>query len=250
VQFFLDGLADTPSKQKNAQAVLRAVEKFAMAHDLLPGTITRGTYTVPSDGGHEPWSDSHVALAEAHARPDLARIVTLMVHTGQRGSDIVRMRWADVEEHDGTAGINVTTQKVGRRLWIPFSAELRGILATWERRPPFFLVLRPGGEPYTRELLSWHWNHERDTNALLEPLAQAKAVLHGLRATCVVRLRHRRATSLEIASMIGMSLPMVERYSRFADQRDLALAAIHHFDAGTTGTLGERKRNNKTGDGR
>jgi integrase len=230
VQAFLDGLSTTPGRQKIARTALCAVQKFALVRDLLPFPIMTGTYTVDADGGHEPWSMEHVRLAEAHARPDLARVVTLAVHTGQRGSDIVRMRWSDLEDQDGRQGINVVQRKTGRRLWVPFTAELTAALATWDRRPPFFLILKPGGAPYTREHLSWHWNDERDTNPALAPICEAGLVLHGLRATAVVRARRAGATVLEIASMFGMTEPTVARYSRLADQRDMALGAVVRLD--------------------
>jgi integrase len=230
VQAFLDGLATTPGRQKIARTALSAVQKWALVRDLLPYPIMTGTYTVPMDGGHEPWSLEHVHLAERHARPDLARVVTLAVHTGQRGSDVVRMRFSDLEEQDGRQGINVVQKKTGRRLWVPFTAELTAAVATWERKPPFFLVLKPQGAPYTREQLSWHWNDERDTNLALAPIREAGLVLHGLRATAVVRARRAGATVLEIASMFGMTEPTVARYSRLADQRDMALGAVVRLD--------------------
>lgn len=230
VQYFLDGLSATPGRQKIARTALASVQKWALVRDLLPYPIMTGTSTVPMDGGHEPWSLEQVRLAELHARSDLARVVTLAVHTGQRGSDIVRMRWSDIEEQDGHQGINVIQQKTGRRLWVPFTAELNNALLTWERRPPFFLILKPGGTPYTREHLSWHWNNERDTNEALAALSEAGLVLHGLRATAVVRARRAGSTVLEIASMYGMTEPTVARYSRLADQRDMALGAVYHLD--------------------
>jgi integrase len=238
VQAFLDGLAETPGRQKIARTALSAVQKWALVRDLLPYPIMTGTYTAPMDGGHEPWSFEHVRLAELHARTDLARVVTLAVHTGQRGSDIVRMRLSDIEEQDGRQGINVIQQKTGRRLWVPFTAELTNAVAKWERKPPFFLVLKPNGEPYTREHLSWHWNNERDTNPALKPIREAGLVIHGLRATAVVRARRAGATVLEIASMFGMTEPTVARYSRLADQRDMAVAAVVRLDR----TAGERAR--------
>lgn len=237
VQIFLDELADTPGRQKIAKTALRAVEKWAVIRDLLPYPIMTGTYTVPSDGGHEPWSFDQVALAEQKARPDLARVVTLAVHTGQRGSDIVRMRWSDIEEQDKRQGINVVQKKTGRRLWVPFTAELVEKMAAWEKKPPFFIVLKPDGTAYTRELLSWHWNHERDNNDALDALREPPLVLHGLRATAVVRARKAGASVLEIASMFGMSEPMVARYSRLADQTEMALAVVHRLDR----TAEERK---------
>lgn len=242
VQAFLDGLAEKPSLQKAARGVLGAVEKWALVRDRLATPIIRGTYTTGTDdGGHEPWPDSWVDLALRHARPDLARVVMLALHTGQRGSDIVRMRFSDLEDQTDPVtgnrhtGITVKhTQKVGLRLWIPCTAELLATIATWERRPPFFMVLMPSGEPYTREKLSGHWHTEKHSNPHLAPLAEGGGVIHGLRASCVIRLRKRGATSLQIQSMIGMSGPMVERYSRLADQNAMALAAVHHLDFGTS----------------
>src|SRR5215470_12547664 len=127
-------------------------------------------------------------------------------------------------------GVNVIQQKTGRRLWVPFTTELTNAMTTWERRPPFFLILKPNGTPYTREYLSWHWNDERDTNPKLATLKKAGLVLHGLRATAVVQARRAGATVLEIASMFGMTEPTVARYSRLADQRHMALGAVLRLD--------------------
>jgi integrase len=234
VQYYLDAFSDMPGRQTVARTAIKSVEKWALVRDLLPYPITTGTYTAKSKGGHEPWTLEQVALAEQNARLDLAQIVTLAVHTGQRGSDIVRMRWSDIDERDGRIGIAVRQKKTGRQLWVPFTAELIAAMATWDKKPPFFLALKPGGQPYTRELLSWHWNHERDNNPLLEPLARNGLVLHGLRATAVVRARRAGATELQIEATYGMSPPMVRRYSRLADRGPEAIATIHLLDRTVT----------------
>ncbi len=252
VQAFLDGLSDTPGRQKNARTALKAVEKYALVRDLLPYPIMTGTEVIGTKDGHEPWSDAMIDLAVAKARPDLARVVLLGVHTGQRGSDIVKMRWRDIEDQEDIIsgerrpGINVVQKKTGNRLWIPFTRELAAIITVWSkvRVPPFFLVLKPDGEPYTRNQLSVKWNDERDNNPGLEPIKEAGLVLHGLRSTAVVRARKAGSTPLQISSMFGMSEPMVARYSRLADQREMALAAVHHLD----GTRREREAKRRTAD--
>jgi len=61
-------------------------------------------------------------------------------------------------------------------------------------------------------------------------LAAAKLVMHGLRGTAVVRLRRAGATTSQICDMVGMSPQMVKRYSRYSDQRENALAAVHILD--------------------
>jgi integrase len=237
IQGFLDGLADTPGRQSIAKTALKAVEKFAVVRDLVPTPFMTGTTVLGSETGFEPWSLEQVALAERHARPDLARAVTLAVNTGQRGSDTVRMCPNDIEEmidpltNARVRGINVRQQKTDVRLWVPFLPEFDAIIASWGRNPGPFLR-RPRGKPYTRQQLSEAWNYELRTNKELKPLADAGLVLHGLRATAVVYRRKRGLNPLQISSMIGMSLQMVERYCRLADKTDLALAAVHFLRTG------------------
>lgn len=227
VQAFLDGLAGRPGLQINARVALKAVEKWAIVRDMIPHSITLGCEVEGLDGGHEPWADEQVSLAETHARPHLARVVTLAANTGQRGSDLVRMRWTDLETYEGRPGINVTQQKTGLRIWIPFTQDVSRAISSWERRPTF-LVLTDDGQPWNRNQLSTSWLRERDGNPKLSPLKGL--VLHGLRATAVVRLRRAGATTAQISDMVGMSAPMVTRYSRLSVQRENALAAVIHLD--------------------
>jgi len=214
VQAFMDGMADRPGKQAAALAALRQVERWAIVRDLLPQPITMGVEVAKSHEGHHPWSDEQVALAEAHARPELARVITLGANIGQRGSDLVKMRWSDLEDYNGRTGINVVQKKTGREIWVPITQALETVMATWERRPGFIL-LRPTGIPWTRKALTWAWIVERHSNPALAPLAGL--VLHGLRATACVRLQRAGATTRQIAAMVGMSEQMVGRYCRFSD---------------------------------
>lgn len=229
VQGFLDGYADRPAMQLVAQTALKSLEKWAIVRDRLPHQITLGTEAPGSDGGNEPWSDEEVALAELHARPDLARMVTLAANAGQRGSDLVKMRWTDIEEYEGRFGINVIQRKTGLKIWIPMTRELEVAVSTWERRPGY-LILKPDGTPFSREQLSDHWLRERTKNAALAPLRPLGLSMHGLRATACVRLNRAGANTRQIADMVGMSEPMVARYCRFSEQRKNALAAVHYLD--------------------
>ncbi|MGP0059980.1 MAG: hypothetical protein ACLPID_11915 [Beijerinckiaceae bacterium] len=142
---------------------------------------------------------------------------------------------------DGRPGINVTQQKTGLVIWVPFTQELMAAVATWERRPGFIL-LKEDGHPFTRQQLSDQWLRERDTRLDLAPLSAAGVVLHGLRGFAVVRLRRAGANTGQIADMVGMSEQMVKRYSRFSRQRENALAAVHYLDR----TKPERPKTERT----
>ena len=226
VQAYFDGISDRPGKAQQSLAALRQLEKWAIVRELLPRQITLGIEITRSTGGHIPWTDEQVAIAEANARPDMARAVTLAANTGQRGSDLVRMCWTDVEVYSGVRGINVVQMKTGRRVFVPILPALDAAMQTWQREPGPFLR-RPDGRPWTRKDLTATWSWECGRNPALAEHRATPLVLHGLRGYACVRLRRAGASENQIASMVGMSVPMVGKYCRFSDQRENAIAAVH-----------------------
>jgi integrase len=232
VQAFLDGLVDRPSKQEVAYSALKQLEKWAILRDLLPRPITTGCEVEGSDGGHIPWTDAQVILGQQQAPQELARVITLAANTGQRGSDLVKMRWSDIETFDGHPGVNVVQKKTKQRVWVPFTRELIVEIGKWERRPGFILE-RPSGGPWaSRGALTWAWWTERQRHPELQEL-----VLHGLRGTACVRLVRAGNNTRQIADRIGMSEKMVTRYTRFSDQQQNALAALQHAEKNIAGTV-------------
>jgi integrase len=249
VQAFLDGLAGRPGKQANALAALKQLEKWAVVRDILPRQITTGVETGKPRGGHIPWSDEQVALAEKYARKDIAKAITLAGNTGQRGSDLIRIAPTDYEIYSGMAGLNVTQKKTKRQIWIPITSPLAAAMETWERRPGPYLR-RPDGDVWTRQQLTDAWSYERDTNPALAPLRSIGSdgrplVMHGLRGTACVRLKRAGATTAQIADMVGMSEEMVARYCRFSLQKENAVAAVYNLER----TIRERNIDMSKGSG-
>lgn len=224
VQAFLDTMVDRPGARSNALVALKALEKWAIVRDKLPHHITTGTEAPRDDDGYTPWTEEHIRIAERGAPQHLARVVTLAGNTGQRGSDLVRMRWSDIQSHSGRAGIAVKQLKTGLEVWVPFTKEFSQIIAGWDRRPGFILF-KEDGRPWTREQLSCQWLRARQKLPGLED-----TVIHGLRGSAVVRFRRAGLSALEIGSLVGMSPKMVSRYSRKSDQIENALAAISKFE--------------------
>ena len=237
VQVYLDQLAGLPGKQTAALAAFRQVEKWAFVRDMLRQPLTTGVRVSKPQGGHKPWTEEQVALAEKYARPDIARAITLGANTGQRISDLVRMGPTDIERDHGIDGINVIQEKTRRPVWVPILSPLAAAMETWERRPGPFLLRDRDGKPWVSKFLSLAWMWERDHNRNLEELKREGLVIHGLRGHACVRLRRAGATTLEIASMVGMSLQMVKRYCRLSSQRESAVAAFYRLE----GTAAERK---------
>lgn len=235
VQDYFDALAGMAYKQAAALTALKQLEKWAVVRDILPRSITLGVEIEDADGGHIPWTDEQVALAEEHCRPELARAITLAANTGQRGSDLIRMGWSDIEMHNGLEGISLKQRKTGRDVWIPILSTLAAAMKTWERRPGPFLT-RTDGRPWTRSKLTFAWWYERDNNPALAPLRACgpdkdkPLVLHGLRGHACVRLLRAGATTRQVSDMVGMSEQMVGRYTRFSVQRDNASAAVINLE--------------------
>jgi integrase len=147
----------------------------------------------------------------------------LGLYTGQRGSDIVRLGWTNIAGKGFDLGER-GQQKTGVRPWCPILPELAAEMATWERRPGPFL-LRSDGKPFTRQLLDNHFNRTREELPEL-----AGATLHGLRATAIIRLRREGLSPLQIQDIVGLSLPMIQRYCRFADKRANGEAVLVHLE--------------------
>lgn len=232
---FFDGMAAMPGKQATALAALRQLEAWAQARDYLPRPITTGIEIESSDGGHIPWSEDQVAYAEQHARPDLARAITLGANTGQRGSDLIRMGWTDIQTFEGEDGIRITQRKTGRDVWVPITVRLAAAMKTWERAPGPFLR-RPDGLPWVRKQLTMAWSNHRDGNRAFEhfrlvgPNRDRPLVLHGLRGHACVQLSRAGANTRQIADMVGMSEPMVSNYTRFSAQQENASAAVFQLE--------------------
>ena len=82
------------------------------------------------------------------------------------------------------------------------------------------------GQPWSRKRLTEAWSYERKTNPALRPLLDADLVLHGLRGHVCVRLYRAGCTTRDVAELVGMSEPMVARYTRISIQKENAIAAI------------------------
>ena len=101
-----------------------AVEIGLRADD--PTRDVRKIPTAKGEGYHS-WTESEIAQFE-HRHPvgSRARLAfALLLYTGQRRSDVVRMG----HQHIKDGGICVRQQKTGREVWIPVHEALAPIIA-------------------------------------------------------------------------------------------------------------------------
>jgi integrase len=214
----MDGLSNKPGTANNFLGAMRALSDWGVARDHFVAPITTGVKPYEREGGHKPWTDAQIEAAHKHLTGMVRRGVMLALYTGQRGSDVVRLGWTDIDD----GGFRLKQQKTGREIWCPILPELAAEMATWERRPgPFLRQEIRGCKPYTRKRLSIHFDEFRQKVPELDG-----ATLHGLRSTAVVRQRRAGLSTAQIQDIIGMSMAMIERYSRFADRKASGQAAV------------------------
>ncbi|WP_246684125.1 MULTISPECIES: integrase [unclassified Mesorhizobium] len=202
--------AGKPGSANNVLDALRAMCRWACGpRELLSRDPTQGVAHFEGGEGHKPWTPEQLEWADRNLTGMLRRAYVLGRYTGQRISDLVRLGWTDVDE----GGFSLRQKKTGARPWCPIFPELETEMAAWEKRPGPFL-LQESGKPFTTNGLWKQLDAVREDHSEL-----AGAVWHGLRANAVIRLRQAGYTSMQISDAVGMSVPMVERYSRYADRK-------------------------------
>jgi integrase len=155
----------------------------------------------------------------------MRRAVWLARYTGQRQADVIRMR----PEHVEDGGINVRQQKTGKELWVPLHAKLKAELETWDGSP---YVHTPKGAPYTPDRFRAAWTRLMNETPAGR-IRKEGYTFHGIRASSVESLREVGCNDRDIEAITGMSLVMITRYSRFADQKRLAKAAVRRLEGRT-----------------
>jgi len=170
-------------------------------------------------GTHHTWTDAQLEAFEKRwplgTRQRLA--YALLLYTGQRVSDVVRMRRADI--HKGA--IHTVQLKTGVELYVAIHPALDRALKSGPSNG-LYLIGDGVGRPIKRATLS----------RLIRIAAKAAGlppdcVAHGLRKAALRRLAEHGSTLKQIQAVSGhRSLSEIERYTRQADQQRLARAAI------------------------
>jgi len=211
--------AEKPVAANNLRKVLRATMKHAVEIGLRADDPTRDVkpIRVQSDGFHS-WSDDEIAQFEArHPVGSRARLAfALLLYTGQRRSDVVRMG----RQHIRDGFLQVRQLKTGVELSIPVHSDLQAIIAESAAGQMTFLVTE-FGKPFTAVYFGQWFRGQCDVADLRHCSA------HGLRKAAARRLAEAGCTAHEIAAITGhTSLKEVERYTKAANQRKLATSAM------------------------
>lgn len=212
-------MEDRKSAANNLLKRLKVLLNFAADIGMVdhnPAIGMKG-FKVQTVGFHA-WTDEEIGKFEAkHPVGSRARLAMgLMLYTGQRRSDAVRMGWADVE---GDA-IRVRQQKTGTPLLLPLHPELKRLIADLPKDAPTFL-LTEARKPFSAAGFG-NWMREVCDEAELPDCSS-----HGLRGATATRLAMIGCTNQQIRAVTGhKSDAALAPYLRGVEQKRLAQQAF------------------------
>jgi integrase len=209
-----------PHAARNYFKAIRALCQFAVSVEMIESDPTQGIKRPKAKTEHRrPWTDSEVEQYErAHPIGSKARLgFALGLYTVQRLGDVIRMGRQHI--HDGE--LMVRQNKTGTSLSLPVVPELRAIIDATPGEHLTFLVKKTS-RPYCGTEFSGQFRAWCDEAGLPKG-----CTFHGLRATGCTRLADAGCSAHEIAAWSGhMTLKEVERYTKSANQKRLAVSAM------------------------
>lgn len=211
----INKFAGKPSMGNMVLVMVKKLMKFAVQRGHRMDNPAREVDALQEDtDGAKPLTPAAWAALNAPECPEAVhRLAVLGRATGQRISDLIRMRPADRDEDGISHTITKLRDKPHWSLLKPAEiAEIDG----WGVGPATPYVLRPDGRRYDTDGMRDAWNAYIKTDA---GAALAGFTPHDLRATKVCDERIAGKTHQQIAAMVGMSVGMVMKYSKHIDQR-------------------------------
>jgi enterobacteria phage integrase len=223
------------SKADLAVMLLRMLWVFAkevLAMDLGPNPAGEIRKLHRQGWKHEPWPESVIEqfAAEARPRPNAQLALMLLLYTGQRASDVVRMRW---DQFDGR-GIQVRQLKTGTPLWVPCHSRLKEALERAERKSDFILTTRYGKGYSAHGLCGM-------IAAATAQIGAKECSTHGLRCNAATALAEAGCSVPEIMSITGhRTFKEAQRYADHAQQKKLGQQAIAKWEVANSRTEGKQ----------
>jgi integrase len=218
---WFDEKAEHPGAGRDLFKAMRAMFGYLVSVGQLETDPTQGLK--PPRQRNQPihtWTEPQIEqFRQHHPVGSMARLsLELLIGTGQRRSDVVRMGWQHLR--DGRL-LFVEQAKTGWRGHIPIGDELAGVLDALPRDRLTFIV-NERGRAYTPTSFGMRFRAWCDAAALPQECSA-----HGLRKAVCRRLAEASCSENEIAAISGHSdWRLVKHYTKAADQVRLAKAAM------------------------
>lgn len=221
-------MADTPSAASNFRKRFKAIMDYAVSAGMrADNPVVVAKRVKLKTTGHRTWTEEDIAAfcKRWPVGSPLRLAMELLLHTGLRRSDAVRLGWKHLTED----GFVISTQKSQGHveLCIPVHTDLAHYIADCPKNGPAFIETKHGRARSEKAFSSWI--SEAAQEAGLPP----KSSPHGLRKAACRRLAETQCSALEIMSITGHTdIREIERYCRAAARKRLAASAMAKLQSG------------------
>lgn len=213
-----------PWAANNLLKVLRVMLAHAVDNDWRADDPSRSVRPIRAKtDGFITWSESDIAKFEAkYASGTRERLaLSLLLYTGQRRGDVIRMG----RQHVSGDTIRVTQNKTGASLVIPMHSALKRELEANSAADNLTFILTTWQRPFTAAGFG-NWFRDTCNAAGLSELSA-----HGLRKAAARRLAEAGCSPHQIQAITGhKSLAEVTRYTAAADQERMAREAMKRIN--------------------
>jgi integrase len=180
----------------------------------------------PKSDGHHSWSEDEISQFEArHPIGTRARLaLALLLYTGQRRGDVVRMGRQHVQNNI----LIIKQEKTGNQVDIPVLPEIWEALAALPKSGQLAFLVTDKGKPFTSAGFGG-WFRDRCDEADLRHCSA-----HGLRKAAATRMAEHGGTTHQLMSWFGWtSVSEAERYTKKADRARINLGSVDKLGSRT-----------------
>jgi len=210
-----DALSSTPTTANRRVAVLSTLMEHAIDIDWIERNPAKGVGSLKGTKTRHPWPADMVEAFRREAEGMPLLLFEMLIGTGQRIGDVLKMQWGHVEDR----GILVRQGKTKAEVWIPFTSRLSAAIAVTPKRG-LHIVTQPSGQPVGYNL-AWKWIKE-----IRDVIGAEAWDIHSLRHTAASELAALGLDDQHIMSITGhTSSGMVRLYAGKAAQRARAKKA-------------------------
>ena len=220
----LDWIEDLRDQEKTSDHVSRFFRIFRVlmgwcaSRDMVKTNPFNGVKPPKHEAEHhEPWdSDDISKFIESDPPPAIALAFWIGLYTAARKSDILAMKWADIQN----GKITVLNSKTGNPVIIPIIPILEAMLEKYGGERAGHIVANQKGLPYTVDGFNSVWKKHIKKAGISKKM-------HGLRATTTTALFDAGCTVEEVQAITGhKTAAMAYQYGRKRNQILLAERAI------------------------
>lgn len=210
-----DALAETPTTANRRVGALSVLMEHAIDIGWLERNHAKGVSQLEGTRKREAWPQDMVEAFRETAEGEVALLFEVLIGTGQRIGDVLKMQWGHIED----GGITVKQGKTKAEVWIPFTARLEQMLRDTHKRS-LYLISQPNGRPVSYQL-AWKWIRE-----VRVAIGAEKWDIHALRHYAASELAGLNLDDDHIMAITGhQSKEMVRLYTGKAAQKARARKA-------------------------